>query len=117
MTAFMTTFVTKASAVEFLLPIWQRVLQRSSVQTKDNFFDLGGSPASALQLFSEVADVCGRHLAAVLIYSAPTIEALMTKDFTYAQSMGSFAAVVLVVCMIVIAAGPEAHRVAFGQNG
>lgn len=76
MTAFMTTFVTKASAVEFLLPIWQRVLQRSSVQTKDNFFDLGGSPASAMQLFSEVAEACGRHLPAVLIYSAPTIEAM-----------------------------------------
>jgi acetoacetyl-CoA synthetase len=72
----MTEFITKTSAVEFLLPIWQRVLRRSSVQTKDNFFDLGGSPASAVQLFSEVADVCGRHLPAVLIYSAPTIEAL-----------------------------------------
>ena len=72
----MTAFMTKTSAVEFLLPIWQRVLQRSSVQTKDNFFDLGGSPASAVQLFSEIAEVCGRHLPAVLIYSAPTIEAL-----------------------------------------
>jgi acetoacetyl-CoA synthetase len=72
----MTEFITKTSAVEFLLPIWQRVLRRSSVQTKDNFFDLGGSPTSAVQLFSEVAEVCGRHLPAVLIYSAPTIEAL-----------------------------------------
>jgi acetoacetyl-CoA synthetase len=72
----MTAFMTKSSAVEFLLPIWQRVLQRSSVQTEDNFFDLGGSPASAAQLFSEVAKGCGRYLPAVLIYEAPTIEAL-----------------------------------------
>ena len=72
----MTAFATKTSAVEFLLPIWQTVLQRSSIRTKDNFFDLGGSPASAAQLFSEVAKGCGRHLPAVLIYSAPTIEAL-----------------------------------------
>jgi acetoacetyl-CoA synthetase len=68
--------MTKTSAVEFLLPIWQRVLQCSSVQTSDNFFDLGGSPTSAAQLFSEVAKGCGRHLPSVLIYSAPTIEAL-----------------------------------------
>jgi acetoacetyl-CoA synthetase len=72
----MTVFITKTSAVEFLLPIWQRVLQRSSIQTKDNFFDLGGGPASAAQLFSEAAKGCGRHLPVVLIYSAPTIEAL-----------------------------------------
>ena len=76
MTVLMTAFTTKSSAVEFLLPIWQRVLQRSSIRTEDNFFDLGGSPASAAQLFSEVAKGCGRHLPAVLIYSAPTIEAL-----------------------------------------
>ncbi|MGB8581463.1 MAG: alpha/beta fold hydrolase [Candidatus Sulfotelmatobacter sp.] len=68
--------MTKSSAVEFLLPIWQRVLQRSSIRAEDNFFDLGGSPASAAQLFAEVAKGCGRHLPAVLIYSAPTIEAL-----------------------------------------
>ncbi len=72
----MTVFATKTSAVEFLLPIWQRVLQCSSIRTSDNFFDLGGSPASAEQLFSEVAKACGRHLPSVLIYSAPTIEAL-----------------------------------------
>jgi acetoacetyl-CoA synthetase len=76
MTALMTAFMTKKSAAEFLLPIWQRVLQRSSIETKDNFFDLGGSPASAAQLFSEVAKGCGRHVPAVLIYNAPTIEAL-----------------------------------------
>lgn len=72
----MTVFTTKTSAVEFLLPIWQRVLQRSSIQTQDNFFDLGGGPASAAQLFADVAEGCGRHLPAVLIYSAPTIGAL-----------------------------------------
>ncbi|MGA9508213.1 MAG: phosphopantetheine-binding protein, partial [Candidatus Sulfotelmatobacter sp.] len=61
--------MTKTSAAEFLLPIWQRVLKRSSVQAKDNFFDLGGSPALAAELFSEIAKICGRHLPKVLIYS------------------------------------------------
>ena len=37
--------------VEMLTPIWERVLQRSSIDVEDNFFDLGGDSALALQLF------------------------------------------------------------------
>ena len=29
--------------VEMLTPIWERVLQRSSIDVEDNFFDLGGT--------------------------------------------------------------------------
>jgi acetoacetyl-CoA synthetase len=68
--------MTKPPAVELLIPIWQRVLQRSSIRVNDNFFDLGGNPASAAKLFGEIAEVCGRHLSPVLVYSVPTIEAL-----------------------------------------
>jgi MFS transporter, SHS family, lactate transporter len=53
----------------------------------------------------------------VLIAStAPFIEARMTSHFTYAQAMGAFAATVLLIGSAVIAAGPEAHRVAFGRG-
>jgi acetoacetyl-CoA synthetase len=68
--------MTKTPAVELLIPIWQRVLQRSSIRVNDNFFGLGGNPASAAKLFGEIAEVCGRHLSPVLVYSVPTIEAL-----------------------------------------
>jgi acetoacetyl-CoA synthetase len=68
--------MTEISSVELLVPIWNRVLQRSSVQVNDDFFDLGGNPALAAQLFSEIAAVFGRHLSPVLIYSARTIESL-----------------------------------------
>jgi acetoacetyl-CoA synthetase len=68
--------MTKTPAVELLISIWQRVLQRSSLRVNDNFFDLGGNPASAAKLFGEIAEVCGRHLSPVLVYSVPTIEAL-----------------------------------------
>ena len=68
--------MTKTTAVELLIPIWQRVLQRSSIRVNDNFFDLGGNPTSAAKLFGEIAEVCGRHLSPVLVYSVPTIEAL-----------------------------------------
>ncbi len=68
--------MTKTSTAELLVPIWKRVLRRSSIQVDDDFFDLGGDPTAAAQLFSEIAEVFGRHLSPVLIYSARTIESL-----------------------------------------
>lgn len=62
--------------VEMLTPIWCRVLQCSSVNVEDNFFDLGGDSSLALQLFNEIAGACGRELPPVTIYCAPTIAAL-----------------------------------------
>jgi acetoacetyl-CoA synthetase len=65
-----------STMVEMLTPIWTRVLQLSSVDVEDNFFDLGGDSSLALQLFNEIAHVCGRELPPVTIYVAPTIAAL-----------------------------------------
>jgi acetoacetyl-CoA synthetase len=62
--------------IEVLTPIWQRVLQQSSIQVNDNFFDLGGDSSLALQLFTEIAQAWGRELPPVMIYQAPTIAAL-----------------------------------------
>ena len=62
--------------VEMLSPIWLRVLQLSSVDVEDNFFDLGGDSSLALQLFNEIARACGQELPPVTIYFAPTIAAL-----------------------------------------
>jgi len=62
--------------VEVLTPIWQRVLQLSSVGVDDNFFDLGGDSSLALELFHEIAVASGRELPPVMIYHAPTISAL-----------------------------------------
>jgi acetoacetyl-CoA synthetase len=65
-----------STMVDMLTPIWQRVLQLSSVDLEDNFFDLGGDSSLALQLFNEVARAGGRELPPVTIYLAPTIAAL-----------------------------------------
>jgi thioesterase domain-containing protein/aryl carrier-like protein len=65
-----------STMVEMLIPIWQQVLQLSSVDVEDNFFDLGGDSSLALQLFNEVAHACGRELQPATIYVAPTIAAL-----------------------------------------
>jgi len=64
------------SWIELLTPIWRRVLQLSSVNINDNFFDLGGDSSLAVQLFSEIAKECGREMPPVTIYQAPTIAAL-----------------------------------------
>jgi len=62
--------------VESLTEIWQRLLGHPSIGVDDNFFDLGGDSSLALQLFTEIAQLCGRELPPVMIYQAPTIAAL-----------------------------------------
>jgi SHS family lactate transporter-like MFS transporter len=54
------------------------------------------------------------QLGVLVASSAPYLEAVMSRHLTYAQSLGMFAAIVLFFGAIVIALGPEAHRVAFG---
>jgi acetoacetyl-CoA synthetase len=65
-----------STMVDVITPIWQRVLQLSSIGIDDNFFDLGGDSVSALELFNEIARACGRDLPPVMIYHAPTIATL-----------------------------------------
>jgi surfactin synthase thioesterase subunit len=67
-----------STMVEMLTPIWQRVLQLSSVGLDDNFFDVGGDSALALELFNAIALACGRELPPVMIYQGPTIATLAT---------------------------------------
>jgi acetoacetyl-CoA synthetase len=64
-----------ASTIEVLTQIWERLLQQSSIAPNDNFFDLGGDSALAVQLFSAIADACGQQLPPVMIYHVPTIAA------------------------------------------
>ena len=65
-----------SSMTGVLTPIWQRVLQLPSIGLDDDFFDVGGDSSLALQLFTEIAEVCGRELPPVTIYQARTIAAL-----------------------------------------
>lgn len=65
-----------STTVETLTSIWQRVLRLPSVGSDDNFFDLGGDSALALELCHEIALACGRELPPVMIYHTPTIAAL-----------------------------------------
>ncbi len=69
-------FKPEYSIREALLPIWQRVLQRTSIRATDNFFALGGTASSAARLFEEIAKAFGRDLPPMMICAAPTIETL-----------------------------------------
>ncbi len=62
--------------IELLTPIWLRVLQRSSLNVDDNFFDIGGNLPLADVLFAEIAKVYGRELPSATICRAPTIRLL-----------------------------------------
>ena len=67
---------TTSSRTEILAQIWQRLLQVPLVGPNDNFFDLGGDSALAIQLFSEIAEAFGQKLPPVMIYQVPTINSL-----------------------------------------
>ena len=55
------------------------------------------------------------QLGVLLASSIGYVEAVLAQHFSYAQSMGTLAALVLVVGAIVIAVGPEAKGVVFGR--
>jgi SHS family lactate transporter-like MFS transporter len=56
------------------------------------------------------------QLGVVFAASAPFIEASLSRRFSYGQVMGTFVAFAMMITIIVIAVGPEAHRVMFGHG-
>jgi SHS family lactate transporter-like MFS transporter len=56
------------------------------------------------------------QVGVLIAATAPYIEATLTRRYTYAQVMGTFAGIVMLAAMIVIGLGPEAHRIAFGRD-
>ena len=69
------------------------------------------SPGALRGFFPGLAYQLGVLIAA----GSATVEAALTRHFTYAQAMGGFAAVSFLLGAVVILAGPEAHRVRFGK--
>jgi thioesterase domain-containing protein len=64
------------SMTEALIPIWERVFERSPIGIEDDFFDLGGNSALATKLFAEITRECGRTLPAATICQTPTIQTM-----------------------------------------
>src|SRR3984885_16105217 len=59
--------------MEVIAGIWRRILRRSDIGVDDNFFDLGGDPALAAQLFVKIPIVFGRQPSPLVVYQAPSI--------------------------------------------
>jgi pimeloyl-ACP methyl ester carboxylesterase len=56
--------------------IWQRVLKKEHIGIEENFFEAGGDPWLAIELFLDIKRVFGRSLPPIVIYQAPTIASL-----------------------------------------
>ncbi|HUE44429.1 MAG TPA: thioesterase domain-containing protein, partial [Candidatus Sulfotelmatobacter sp.] len=64
------------SMIDYLVPAWQRVLNRPVINAEDNFFDLGGDPRMAGELFRVISGSVGRDLPPLTLLQAPTIQEL-----------------------------------------
>ena len=56
------------------------------------------------------------QIGILIASTAPLVEAVATRHFSYGEAMGAVVAVVVLVGAIVIAAGPEARGVVFGGD-
>lgn len=61
-----------------LVTIWERVLRRSPVGIRDDFFSLGGHSLLALRLLGEVEQCFGCAFPLLTFFQHPTIEVLAT---------------------------------------
>lgn len=73
-----TTESSKAETpkIEALQQIWQRIFQRSTIATNEDFFELGGNARLAAELFTEINHHFNISLSPPNICTAPTISAL-----------------------------------------
>src|ERR1700686_3687895 len=65
--------MSKICTIDDLTTIWKRVLNRTSIRADENFFELGGKPELAIELFHELAKLCDRELSPIMIFQASTI--------------------------------------------
>lgn len=68
--------LSETQIVDWLLPVWRRILRRADVSVRDNFFDLDGDIPEALALRSEVESGLGMQLPLLQLCATPTIETL-----------------------------------------
>ncbi|MGH9717521.1 MAG: alpha/beta fold hydrolase [Candidatus Acidiferrales bacterium] len=71
--------------IDVVTSVWQHALNRPSVGVRDNFFETGGDPRAAAELFCEIERTLGRYVPPMMIYHTPTIisltEALQDSGF------------------------------------
>lgn len=65
--------VTPAEAAARLAPLWREVLHLDRVGLDDDYFDLGGDSALAVELFARIEREFGRKLPLATLFDAPTV--------------------------------------------
>lgn len=78
-----------------LVLIWERLLNRRGIGTRDNFFDLGGHSLLAVRMLAQVRRVFEVDLPLVVLFEAPTLDQLATRIRAGAGSTGWFTLVAL----------------------
>jgi len=68
-----------------ILGIWQEILGREEISTKDNFFDLGGNSIKAIKILHKVNQKFLINLTIKNLFGNPTIENLATQVFITKQ--------------------------------
>ncbi|HTS00874.1 MAG TPA: AMP-binding protein, partial [Bacteroidota bacterium] len=70
-------YVPPRNALEAqLAALWEKLLGRSPVGVRDDFFALGGHSLLAARLFAQIEALTGKNLPLATLFRAPTIEAL-----------------------------------------
>lgn len=68
--------MTRAELQAAVSVVWRQALQREEVGPATNFFDLGGSSATAAQVMVRLRELTGMELPEDLLYREPTVRAL-----------------------------------------
>jgi aspartate racemase len=68
--------IPRTAVEETLAGIWAKLLGIKQVDTRDNFFDLGGHSLLGAQLFAQIEKIFGRHLPLTTLFQSPTIAEL-----------------------------------------
>lgn len=78
--------------------------------------NVGRHPRTYQRAIARSSSRFSYQLGVVFAASAPFIEASLSRRFSYGHVMGTFVGLAMIITIIVIAAGPEAHRVVFGRD-
>jgi acyl-CoA synthetase (AMP-forming)/AMP-acid ligase II/thioesterase domain-containing protein len=62
-----------------ILEVWQRLLQRTDVGVRDDFFEVGGDSLLEIEMLAELESLTGRNISSMILLDAPTIDQLAQK--------------------------------------
>jgi amino acid adenylation domain-containing protein len=71
-----STIAPGSDLEQIIASIWQKVLGVQQVGANDNFFDLGGTSLTGIQVISELKKVLNIDIPTVSIFEAPTVNLL-----------------------------------------